>query len=178
MALRRFLFSIATWAFVLAIPAYAYAQDPPLFAAFKSFCLDAGADADQVKLAVQMAGGKPHNPPGGSTTTPWPMTATSWDIAVQGHRMILNIGTAHPPGRSGTTDCILTSFSDETASIAALRKWVGIPKSHGDQTVEFYDFDQDGSVRKLGNSWHMAILSGANSFQFTHDLPPTPGKPG
>ena len=62
-----------------AMPAQAQTQDPPLFSAFKAYCLKAGGDADQIKLAVEMRGGKPANHPSGITATPWPMTATNWD---------------------------------------------------------------------------------------------------
>lgn len=178
------------------MPVYAQDQDALLFAAFKTYCLNAGADADQVKLAVELAGGKAHNPPMGSTDKPWPMTVMSWDITVQGHKMSLSIGTAHPPhgpnAVSNTTDCVISSFYDESASMDALRKWVGVPRDPKMPFPEFYSFRQEGMTHATvanDNSLRMAedngylwqlVLIGKNSLQsvqLIHTLPPTPKAP-
>src|SRR5215472_7393710 len=48
---------IATVA-ILTAGADAQVHDPPLFAAFKAFCIDTGASPDAVKSAVEAAGGQ------------------------------------------------------------------------------------------------------------------------
>ncbi|HZM04179.1 MAG TPA: hypothetical protein VFC44_14300 [Candidatus Saccharimonadales bacterium] len=193
MQLRRFAFCLVTTFFGPVVLAYAQDQDPPLFAAFKTYCLKAGADADQVKLGVELLGGKTHNPPGGTTDTPWPMTLASWDITVKDHRMTLSIGTAHPPHGSrmvsNSTSCVINSFSDESVSMDSLRKWVAVPRDPDMSFPEFYTFRQDGIAHKPienddsrrtaeenGNLWQL-VLIGKNSVQFVHTLPPTPKAP-
>src|SRR3569623_425607 len=57
----------------------------PLFNAFKSFCSDTGARADDVKRAVLAAGGAPHDPPTRSVETPYSMQTTHWAITAGGH---------------------------------------------------------------------------------------------
>jgi hypothetical protein len=123
-----------------AMPAQAQAQDPPLFSAFKAYCLKAGGDADQIKLAVEMRGGKPANHPSGITATPWPMTATNWDITVLGHKMNLSVGTSRPAKGPATTNCAISSYSDESDSMEALQKWAGVPRDpnhHSQSSIIF-----------------------------------------
>ncbi len=50
--------------------AQAQAVQPPLFAAFKSFCVNTGGGPDAVKPAVEMAGGKLFKP---LTPERWPL---------------------------------------------------------------------------------------------------------
>ena len=75
----------------------------------------------------------------------------SWDILVRGHRMILTVGTAHPPHGAdmvaNTTNCTIYSYGgDESASIEALRKWAGVPPAPGAAFTEFYTFRQHGAA--------------------------------
>jgi len=121
---------IATLA-ILAAGADAQVHDPPLFAAFKAFCVDTGARPDAVKSAVEAAGGKQHAPPG-ATAWPFPMTVTSWDITTGGHSLSVSAGTQQAPpvqNRPGenSNQCIMRSFVNEDASIEAIRSWVGVP---------------------------------------------------
>lgn len=183
--------SVLLVAVCLVLGGRAQAQDaePPLFSAFKTFCADAGADPDQVKLAVEMAGGKAHNPPGGSTDKPWPMTVMSWDVTVQGHRMILSIGTAHPPRGpdkvSNTTNCVINSLDDESASMEALREWAGVPRDPTMPFPEYYNFRRKGAAHvpaageaglaEEEESWQL-VLIGKNSLQLAHWMAPTPRK--
>jgi hypothetical protein len=192
MAVRRFLFSIATWLLALVVPAVAQTQDPPLFAAFKSFCVDAGSDPRQVQKAVELAGGKPHNPPGSSTTTPWPMTVQIWDITAQGRSMILDVGAGQAPFGpamvSNSTTCTITRFGgDESASMQALREWVAVPRQGGRSFPEYYHFRLvDGAHRPIADkdiraaeetedTWLLTLI-GNNSFQFMHTMAPVPKK--
>ena len=169
-----------------AMPAQAQAQDPPLFSAFKAYCLKAGGDADQIKLAVEMRGGKPANHPSGITATPWPMTATNWDITVLGHKMNLSVGTSRPAKGPATTNCAISSYSDESDSMEALQKWAGVPRDPNQPFPEFYNFYLDGATHKpltdkntfriaeeRGNIWTLAII-GKSALQLAHTLPQTP----
>lgn len=127
MRLRSFIACLASALLGPASTLHAQDQAAPLFAAFKTYCLDAGVDPDQVRMAVEVAGGKVHVQ-GASTSSPWPMTMQSWDIIARGHRMILTIGTAQQPEGQGvtakTTNCTIHSYGgDESASLDALRKW-------------------------------------------------------
>lgn len=157
-------------------------EDPPLFAAFKAYCLKAGGDPEQVKLAVEMRGGKLAEHPGGATDTPWPMTVTNWDITTHGHKMILSVGTSHPPRGGDSTNCVIDSFSDETDSMEALRKWAGVPRDPNHTFPEFYNFYLDGGAHKAiqdtdafrvaaknGNIWSLALI-GKSSLQFARTL--------
>jgi hypothetical protein len=90
---------IATVA-ILTAGADAQVHDPPLFAAFKAFCIDTGASPEAVKSAVEAAGGKQHLPPS-ATASPWPMTVTIWDITTGGHSMYVYAGTQQVPPMGG-----------------------------------------------------------------------------
>jgi hypothetical protein len=143
---------LACWAAMMHVIAgsTAYAQsrsdsvpppDMPLFAAFKTFCVDTGAEPSAVNAAVEAAGGKPHDPTGGSTEsgtltdTPFPLTFATWDVTVGGHRMTVSAGTGYPSGTYKSqkappydfNDCSITSFANEDASVTAIRDWVGVP---------------------------------------------------
>src|SRR5215470_6041271 len=86
---------IATVA-ILTAEADAQVHDPPLFAAFKAFCLDTGANPDAVKSAVEAAGGKLLAPPG-TTAHPFPMTVATWDITAGGASLNVSAGTQQVP---------------------------------------------------------------------------------
>lgn len=178
MVLRNLLFALVAASVALPVRAVAQDHDPPLFAAFKRFCIHAGGDANEVKRAVEAAGGTPHNPLGGASVMPWPKTAESWDIVVQGHKMILNIGMSHRQRGPNTANCMLNSSSDERAGIAALRRWVGVPQSFGSDRVEIYSFEQDGAVRRPGRGWQLTIMPHANSLQLSHAVAAGRGKAG
>src|SRR5476649_1842329 len=113
----------------LAADAQAQTVQPPLFATFKSFCVNTGAGPDAVKPAVEMAGGKPFKE--GATSTPYPMTTASWLITIDGHKMtVAAVSSRAPygPGKTaGTNQCNINSDANEDSSIAAIQQWVGVP---------------------------------------------------
>jgi hypothetical protein len=80
----------------LTAGADAQVPDPPLFAAFKAFCVDTGASPESVKLAVEAAGGKQHGP-SGATAWPFLMTVTTWDVTTGSHSMYVYAGTQQVP---------------------------------------------------------------------------------
>ncbi len=113
----------------------------PLYTAFKTFCVDTGAVPQAVNAAVKNAGGKPHDPAGGSTEdgtlpgAPFPMTLSNWVVTVSGHHMLVNSGTSLPSRQypfakfppHDFDSCDIQSFENEDASVTAIQKWVGMP---------------------------------------------------
>src|SRR5215469_5042148 len=125
------IFALVATVLMIASSAYAQNADPPLFAAFKSFCVDTGARSLAVKAAVEAAGGTQRDP-SGLTAVPT-MTVTLWDVAVGDRKMIVFAGTmrnpAAPPQVGDMIACNVNSPGSEDASIAAIRDWVGFPPS-------------------------------------------------
>lgn len=108
--------------------------DPPLFAAFKTFCVDTRANPEAMKAALEAAGGSPHTQ--GSTDWPFAMSTQSWGIKLNGRDMTVATGTEHiRPDQTAnsspinSTDCIINEFAKDDAGIAAIQKWVGVPPS-------------------------------------------------
>jgi len=85
---------------ILTAETDAQVHDPPLFAAFKAFCVDTGASPEAVKSAVEAAGGKQRVAPR-ATASPWPMSVTIWDITTGGHSMYVSTGTQRVPPMGG-----------------------------------------------------------------------------
>ena len=83
----------------LTIGAEAWAHDPPLFAAFKAFCIDTGANPDAMKSAVEAAGGKQHG--AGATEHPFKMTVTTWDVTAGGASLNVSPTRRLPRSKSG-----------------------------------------------------------------------------
>ena len=175
--------------------AHAQSADEPFYAAFKTFCADTGANPDLVKRAVKAAPlAMPHNPPGASTTVPYPMTTASWDINWNSRKYIVSIDTSDAPygpdRKLETVSCSITSRADEEASAAAIRKWVGIqPDPNSSAGVTYYNYRQDGSVRAAisgdaavksalaeGRAWLLTVRQQPNiaSVQLMHFQAPTP----
>jgi len=180
----------------LAADSHAQAVQPPLFAAFKSFCVNTGAGPDAVKPAVEMAGGKPFKE--GATSIPYPMTTASWLITIDGHKMtVAAVSSRAPygPGKTaGTAQCDITSDANEDSSIAAIQNWVGVSPYRssidGPNALTFYDYQEQGSVRlplptdkatvksiiEAGHSWNLVVIKsqGMASISLTHMLAVTP----
>src|SRR5262249_59480 len=137
---------------ILAAGTDAQVHDPPLFAAFKAFCVDTGASPEAVKSAVETAGGKQRVPPR-ATASPWPMTGTIWDITTGGRGMHVSTGTQRVPPMGGgpkanSNHCIVSSFVNEDASVEAIRNWVGVPPDHisqGNPVLYSFNYQELGS---------------------------------
>jgi hypothetical protein len=137
---------------ILTAGADAQVHDPPVFAAFKAFCLDTGANPDTMKSAVEAAGGMQRVPPG-ATASPWPMTVTIWDVTTGGHRMHVSTGTQRVPPMGGRPEansnhCIVSSFVNEDARVEAIRNWVGVPPDHisqGNPVLYSFSYQELGS---------------------------------
>ena len=127
-------------------------RDPPLFAAFKAFCIDTRTSPDAVKSAVEAAGGKQRVPPS-ATASPWPMTTTGWDITAGSHSMNVSAGTQQVPPihnrpEENSNHCTVSSFVNEDASIEAIRNWVGVPPayiSRGNPILYIFHYQELGS---------------------------------
>jgi hypothetical protein len=183
---------------ILTAEADAQAHDPPLFAAFKAFCVDTGAHPDAVKSAVEAAGGKLLAPPG-VTTHPFAMTVATWDITAGGASLNVSAGIQQVPpiqnrAEENSNQCVVRSFVNDDAGIQAIRNWAGVPPTHvlpGNPSISFFDYQEQGSVRsKLptakaaydeakieGRIWSLVVLQAHDgaSVQLVHHLaPPIP----
>jgi hypothetical protein len=179
----------------LTAGASAQTHDPPLFAAFKTFCIDTGAKPDAVKTAIEAAGGKQHA--ASATAQPFTMTVTSWDITAGGASLNVSAGTGQAPpiqNRAGenSNQCVVTSFVNDDASIEALRNWVGVPPGHvmrGNPTMYFFDYQEQDSARSplptarsaydmakaQGRLWSLVVfqVQDGASVQLVHHLAPS-----
>jgi len=185
----------------IAISPAAQAQDngEAFYDAFKALCADTAAQPNSVKMAVEAAPfTAPHYPSSTSTTIPFPMTVTGWDINWNGHKFTVNSGTSRAPYGMGqvrdSISCAISSHSDEDTSVATIRKWVGIqpdPNSHSQPGITLYSFREDGSTRMAiigdaaaksasteGRTWLLTIIQQSNvaSVQLVHWLAPTARK--
>ena len=183
---------------ILTAEVDAQAHDPPLFAAFKAFCVDTGAHPDAVKAAVEAAGGKLLAPPG-ATTFPFPMTVTSWDITAGGASLNVSAGTQQVPpvqnrAEENSNQCVVKSFVNDDTGIQAIRNWAGVTPSlvlPGNPSISHFDYQEQGSVRsKLptakvdydkakieGRIWSLVVLQAQDgaTVQLVHHLaPPIP----
>jgi hypothetical protein len=174
----------------------ASASDAPLFDSMKKFCVATHAQPDAVKAAVETAGGTLKQPTA-TTAWPFPMTVTTWQLTVDTESQTISAGSirasadAGEGGRQYRADsCTITTFSNDTASVDAIRTWVGVAPSwtsSGNTTVESFDFQEvDGVASPLpagkaaytravirGLVWSMEVIRSAGqvSVQMTHRLP-------
>jgi hypothetical protein len=146
-------------ALVVSTGAAAQAADPPLFAAFKAFCVATGARPDAIKQAVEAAGGtlfRPTNtvkdPPPESSET----TATVWSWAVGSYAMKISaVSLRRAPADAGdfAHDCMVRGEAKDDASVEAIRKWVGVapdPNKAADPAMSIFNFEERAGVR---SSW-------------------------
>jgi hypothetical protein len=185
-------------------PTNPYPQDPPLFAAFKAFCVDTVAKPSAVEAAVLAAGGVPGNH--GSTDYPMPMSTSGWGISLRGHRMSVNASSAYPSRKhKGFFDfdsCSIHSFADDDLGVKAIQDWVGVPPYQvsspdknsptPDLKIFYYSYQAVGPAHKAlvskadrlsgqiqGQAWSLVLMKeprGA-SIQLSHDLPPANPSP-
>jgi hypothetical protein len=130
---------------ICCLPANAEAQssDPPLFAAFKTYCIQYGADPDAVDAAIQAAGGTQTSPP--YKFEGWHATMRFWDLNLFFHTIRMITGSAWSP--SGEASCSALITEQDDASLTAIIKWVGVaPKSKEPGRLVF-DFEMVGENR-------------------------------
>lgn len=186
------IFGLAASVIVIASSANAQNAETPLFATFKSFCIDTAAQPLAVKAAVEAAGGT--QDPSGSVTGPFPMTAAVWVITVGGRKMTVLAGRGRVPPEPPQIVCSISSQDTEDASVAAIRDWVGVPPFSPSQPLPswltIYKFQENGSVRipitdeaalraadARGVTSSLVVIqppSGGTHVQLFHDFEPNP----
>jgi hypothetical protein len=171
--------------------AAAQAEEPPLFAAFKSFCVATGAKPHLVRSAAEAAGATEEGP----SALPirlFEMTASNWRHDMGGAALSISAATL-AMARGGADVCTLTLFANDDASVSSLRGWVGVApldSSSGNPTEYRYGFQEiDGERLPLpaekeafaeadrkGRIWLLVILrtEKSASAQLTHFLGAAP----
>jgi hypothetical protein len=190
---------LAAIAVLAAAASAAHAQDAdsPLFADFKAFCVATGANPNAIKTAAEAAGLKPHDPSGGSTTWPFPMTVTMWEHETPGATITLSTGSTRVPPRTGQPsndfdDCTLNIHPADVAGASEIQHWIGVPPervepSQSSLTLSFFDFQDDGgrhaplppdredskAAEASGYAWHVVLIQSmdGSSVQLIDDLP-------
>lgn len=129
---------------LFASPAMA-AGDLPLFTAFKTFCVDTGAKAQAVRAAVEAAGGRANDEAAATDGIVWDLPG-GFQVAT---------GTIHEDDEAErgvyTVTCGIDTPSADAASLAAIRRWVGVPASHAmpsGMVMEIYDFQDTNGTRQ------------------------------
>jgi hypothetical protein len=150
--------------FFLAGSAGAQNTDPPMFSAFRQFCVVTDAKPSAVKSAIEGAGGilrTASDAPeySGSNveiiTTTWDYTTdgTSMVVTVRAHR-VLGSG---PTGEMTDEFCGIRSNANEDASVDALIHWIGVPPIHAQRKSYISPFAQDPSApdarRDVASQW-------------------------
>jgi hypothetical protein len=123
--------------------------DPPLFAAFKTFCVATGADLYAVKRTVEQAGAKV-----APVSHPWLASpANMWDYVVGGEPMLVSALEVrlpahgpHPALSKNFCKLDLVSNGDD-ASVEAIKNWIGVPRSVGTPTLSLFVFQEVNGVR-------------------------------
>jgi hypothetical protein len=167
------------------------AAEPPLFAAFKSLCVDTGAVPEAVGAAVKAAGGKASRPPT-STDRPIRMTAFFWNVSIGGHDLMVSAIKAHDPSPQGgnSVECAIQSYQNEDGGLAKIRGWVGVPADRDGadgSSIQYFSFQQVGDKRTAlsgdsntdrrlqarGVLWQLMVASDPRSanVQLMHFLP-------
>ena len=179
---------------------HAQAEDAPLFAVFKTFCIDTHGQLDPLRAALQSAGGKLVDPsPVVTKVEDSTITTTIWEVSVLGRDyrvsfVDLRSGFETAQGRY-SEDCGVETVLDDEASLVAARRWIGIPPSHAYSNVmdmELYDFQQSGdqiaplpddadAFKKLelsGRVWALSLQRSpkGTNLDLQHSMPP-PAKP-
>src|SRR5579871_6096109 len=142
---------LAGWALTFFAQGALADEAEPLFSAFKSFCADTGARADEVQKAVLAAGGAPHDPPTKSTETPFSMQTSLWDVKAGGQAVVVAAGHAQTTGPNGRAmaDCVVSGKDADPASLAALAAWAGVAaNADANERITYYVFEDRGGVHQ------------------------------
>ena len=182
---RRVVFGILAVCILGVRATSAEPSTTPLYSAFKSFCADTGARADDVKAAVLAAGGAPHDPPTRSVGTPFSMQTMLWDVKTGGQALVVAAGRARTTGADARAmvDCVVSGKEMNAASLAALARWADVATSgEANARIAYYVFeDKDGSHRAIsdpkaaeeeGRIWRLTVIHtpGVASVELMHLL--------
>lgn len=172
----------------------AQAEDAPLFAAFRSFCIDTNAQIDAIRAAIAAAGGRQVDSPALPAEEGTTATATAWEVSVLGRHYDVTYLDLRSDFRAKrgvrSDDCSVESPRTDDASFAAARSWVGVPASHtfsDVMTMELYDFqrsdgqnaplpdsnDAFGALELGGRVWALSLmrLPGKTTLDLSHTEP-------
>jgi hypothetical protein len=175
--------------FALAVSVQAHAGTP-LFDAFKTICIDTGADPAAVIKAIEAMGGKPLGPAVRTDMYATPALDQPWSIGKTLEVFVTE--QKDPPTPSSPADsltaCSMTSLMRDAQSYAPARRWVGIPNDGPAGMNELYIFeDRDGKhfsmpkdraafykLQATGHTWTLMISEGgsASTLALTHYLAP------
>jgi hypothetical protein len=133
--MRKFIPILIVAITSLAGDASAQNDVTPLWTAFKTFCIDTGAKPDAVEAAVVKAGGVLKNRV--DTQWPYPMKGAFLEYVIAGDRLSVQTMKSHIPQFISMGDlygeqCMIGTITNDTnsnddISVAAIRRWVGIP---------------------------------------------------
>jgi hypothetical protein len=140
---------------------------PPLFADFRAFCLETGAQLAAVARVARQQGATPHviDPSG---------RFQSWDHVREGHEIQVSSGVLGNPSQIVTTHCSAKDSNDNNRSPSALEDWLVVPQSERlpqDATigsvlynVSFHKekpfvVESDTEAHKLGLSHKLFVVS-------------------
>jgi hypothetical protein len=178
---------------MVAPAAHAQPGPSPLFAAFQKFCADPDMTPQEIRMAVESAGGKLAGPPG-STNSPQPMYVVAWNVTVQDHKFLINAeGVRAPYGPNMIQDsvsCSVWDYDSDGAAKTELNQWMAIAPSVSGPESATYDFEWDGQKHipappdgeasradsDAGKIWTLTI-SGSGKFttvMLVHFLKPKP----
>ncbi|HJW39804.1 MAG TPA: hypothetical protein VJ476_01100 [Rhizomicrobium sp.] len=180
---------------IAILPHLAMAEDPPLLAAFKQFCVYTAADRSAVAAAVISAGGTSRPP---ENKTPAIGAYASWKVTLNGRTYEVSTGIASSQADTNynvqTDSCGVDSPAvEDHANIAAIRAWVGVSPSHSFSDVmliEVYDFQANGqqhaalpsdeaafhALESSGRVWAMGLMRSpkGTSLNLLHTVPALP----
>lgn len=170
----RTVLAMAAMAVALVPPSYAApsGKDLPFFTAFKTFCIDTGADYVAIQAAVERAGGTVYAAPDDSTVlalrnSAVPPRIGMWRIVWHNQRLEVQASTFWPnlkppaPAKDKAilSDCKVRSATRESASVNAISAWAGVPpQPRSLQDVKLYPDSRSFDFQMVGNV-HMAVAN-------------------
>jgi len=129
---------------------------PPLFAAFKTLCIDTGAAPDAADEALRKAGATLKVNASDDTLRPDVVKMNIWNARFVGHDMMIATGREdhRAIGKSPPVhieSCSITSYANEDAGVGEIRKWVGIePDVYSQLDGATYTYEMvDGQKHRL-----------------------------
>ncbi|HTT97762.1 MAG TPA: hypothetical protein VMF58_06900 [Rhizomicrobium sp.] len=164
--ISRSAVSLAT-ALIFTAGVPARATDAPMFGAFKKFCIDTKMDVDAMRVALGTSGGT--RTPITNIPPDFPGQMNEfWDLPFAGQALRVFLSAGLDPGNGYRikptlmASCSVAVQHMDAASIAAVKKWAGVPPSNGD-VVQTYDFYDDGGVHKAmpnrGDKAYYALIA-------------------
>ena len=183
---------VAATAAILALAPYrVMAAEPRLFAVFKRFCIDTGADPQAARAALQAAGGISKAPTattdaGGTTTN------TDWTIALPDGTYAIGMTELRSPHDVANgvymQTCNVHAARADAPSLASARAWMRVQPSQATRPsmLELYYFSMPDRtplspketpafrvLQRSGKVWSLLLLGSPSdtSLVFQHMVP-------